>query len=382
MTDTQVQAPIVPVLRRRLRALAQLAGVTGIAVLLAALALWQRASTGQPDFTAALMFPSLKANDDKVATIQIETKDAAFNVVKNAEGQWVVPDRANYPADRNTILKTILGLAELNLVEQRTSRADWHDKLGVGLPKAKGTGTLVTMKDAKGEVLASVIAGSAVEGASAGGQQAIYVRRADQPQTFVARGNFAPPTVLTQWLDKRFVELARNRVKSVAMKPFKGRPFNVVRDKPEDANFRIVESIPAGRVLRTENEPNGIGNALLGLSFEDVRKQTPADLANAAQTTFVTFDGLTLNLTLIEQNGDYWLTANAVADPSVQPPPAAPGSTALKPDVAKEAKEINGLVAGWTFKVPRYKGTLLTVPLEDLLRPVGTPAGPSVTPNR
>jgi hypothetical protein len=380
MSTTEAKAPLIPVLRRRVRALAQLAGVTAVAVLLAAIALWQRGSTGQADFAATLMFPALKANIENVATIQVETKDAAFNVTKNAQGRWIVPDRANYPADHNTILKTILGLAELNLVEQRTSRADWHDKLGVGLPKSKGTGTLVTMKDTKGEVLASVIAGSAVEGAGAGSKQAIYVRHANQPQTYVARGNFAPPTALTQWLDKRFIELARNRVKSVAMVPFKGRPYTVARDNPGQENFRIVENIPAGRVLRTENEPNGIGNALLGISFDDVRQQAATDTANPARATFVTFDGLTLSLTLTEQDRDFWLTINATADPAVQPPPAPAAGSALKPDVTKEAKEINQLVAGWSYKIPRYKGTLLTAPLEDLLRPVGTPPGPSVTP--
>lgn len=379
MSDTQAKAPLIPVLRRRVRALAQLAGVTGIAVILAAIALWQRASTGEPDFAATLMFPSLKANIENVATIQVETKDAAFNIAKNAEGRWVIPDKANYPADQNTILKAILGLAELKLVEQRTARADWHDKLGVGLPKSKGTGTLVTMKDAKGEVLASIITGSAVEGAAASGHQAIYVRHANQPQTFVARGNFAPPTAVAQWLDKRFIELARDRVKQVAMKPFKGRPYTVVRDKPQDDKFRIVENIPAGRVLRTENEPAGIGNALLGLSFDDVRPQNPTDAANPAQAVFTTFDGLTLHLTLTEQDRDFWVTINATNDPSVQPPPAPAGST-LKPDVAKEAKEINQLVGGWAYKIPRYKGTLLTAPLEDLLKPIGTPSGPSTNP--
>jgi hypothetical protein len=361
------------------RALAQLAGVTAIAVIFAAIALWQRASTGESEFAATLMFPSLKANIAKVATIQIETKDASFNVVKNAEGMWTVPDKANFPADQNAVLKTIMGLSELSLVEQRTSRADWHEKLGVGLPKSGGAGTLVTMKDAKGDVLASAIAGSPVEGASAGGRQAIYVRHANQPQTFVARGNFAPPTAPAQWLDKRFIELAPDRVKTAALKPFKGRPYTVTRNKPQDQNFRIVESIPAGRVLRTENEPNGIGNALLGLSFDDVRRQTPADTANAATAEFTTFDGLKLTFGLTEQDRDFWLTVQAAADPTVQPPPAQGGST-LKPDVAKEAKEINQLVSGWAFKIPRYKGTLLTAPLEDLLRPVGTPPGPSVTP--
>jgi hypothetical protein len=380
MTDAAAKAPLIPVLRRRVRALAQLAGVTAIAVIFAVIAMWQRAATGEADFATVRMFPSLKAEMGKVTAIQIETKTASFNVTRNAEGRWIVPDKANYPADGNTVLKTILGLSELDLVEQRTSRSDWHEKLGVSLPKAGGTGTLVTMKNAKGEMLASLIVGNTVEGASAGGEQAVYVRHANQPQTYVARGNFAPPTAEAQWLDKAFIDLARTRVRTAAVKPFKARPYSVTREKPSDENFRIVEAIPAGRVLRTENEPNAIGNALLGISFDDVKPQTGMDFTtNAAHAEFKTFDGLTLSLNLIEQDRDFWLTISAVSDTSV-PPPAADKTGGLKPDVAKEAKDINDTVAGWAYKVPRYKGVLLSTPMEDLLRPVGTPPGPTSNP--
>lgn len=370
MTDTAAK-PLIPVLKRRVRALSYLAGATGLAVLLAAVSLYQRASTGEPDFKPVRMFADLEKRLEDVAAIQIETKAASFNVVRDAQGNWTLPDRAKYPADFDTVRKTILGLAELDLVAQKTSRAESQEKLGLGVPKTGGSGTLVTLKDGKGEVLASLIAGATAEGESAGGRQAIYVRRPDEQQTYVARGTFQATTDQAQWLSKAFIDLARERVKTVLMKPFKGRPYTVTRAKPEDANFRIVEAIPAGRQLRTETEPNGIGNALIGLSFEDVKAQQLVDFTGAASFTAATFDGLTLGIKVVEKDRDFWIAVEAVADPSVQPPPAKPGETKLKPDVAKEAKEINGVVAGWAYKIPRYKGTLMTAPMEDLLRPVG-----------
>ena len=364
-------APIVPVLKRRLRSLTYLAAVTGIAVLLAGVAVWQRTSSGESDFNTVHMFPALANALKDVATIQIETKQAAFNVSRTASGDWKLPDKDNYPADFSAVRKTILGLSELDLVERRTGRADSQEKLGLGLPKKGGSGTLVTLKDAKGEVLASLIAGASVEGASSGGRQAIYVRRVNQDQTFVARGNFSVPTEQTQWLDKAFIDLASDRIQSAAIKPFKGHAFGVTRAKPQDPNFRVVEAIPPGRMLRTENEANGVGNALIGLSFDDVEPQTKFDFANAAHAAFMSFDGLVLNLSLIEKDRDLWMTIGAVANPQ---PPAPGADPKLKPDVAKEAKEINGVVAGWAYKIPRYKGVLLSSPLEDLLKPVGSPA--------
>ena len=370
MTATAAK-PLIPVLKRRLRALAYLAGATGFAVVLAAVALFQRNSTGEPAFKPVRMFADLAKQIEEVVSIQIETKAASFNVVRDGQGRWMLPDRAKYPADFNTVRKTILGLAELNLVAQKTSRAESQEKLGLGLPKTGGSGTLVTLKDGKGNVLASLITGVGAEGESAGGKQAIYVRRPDEPQTYVARGTFTATTDQAQWLDKAFVDLARDRVKTVAMKPFKGRPYTVTRAKPDEANFRIVEAIPAGRQLRTESEPNGIGNALLGLSFDDVKAQSLVDFANAATFAVATFDGLNLSFNIVEKDRDFWIALTASADPSVQAPPAKPGESALKPDIAKEAKEINALVGGWAYKIPRYKGTLMTAPMEDLLRPIG-----------
>ena len=373
-------APLVPVLKRRVTSLTYLGAATAVAVLLAAVAVWQRSSTGEPEFNPERMFPALEAGMNDVATIKVETKAVSFNVVRGANNAWNLPDKANYPADGATLLKAIFGIAELDLVERRTARPDWHERLGLGLPKTGGSGTLVTLKDAKGEVLASLIAGSTVEGAAAGGRQAIYVRRANQDQTFVARGNFSVPAEQSQWLNKTFIDLPRDRVRTAAIKPFKGRAYSVTRATPQDENFRVVEAIPAGRVLRTENEANGVGNALLGLSFDDVAPQSNFDFTpTAARAAFVSFDGLTLSFSLIEKDRDIWMTANAVGSPQPAPPPV-PGSAApkLKPDVVKEAKEINEVVAGWAYKIPRYKGVLMSSPLDDLLKPIGTPAGPSI----
>jgi hypothetical protein len=72
------------------------------------------------------------------------------------------------------------------------------------------------------------------------------------------------------------------------------------------------------------------------------------------------------------------MTVNAVASPQPETPPPSGAPPVLKPDVAKEAQEINKVVAGWAYKIPRYKGTLMSAPLDDLLRPVGTPAGPAI----
>jgi len=383
MTETTTR---VPVLRRRMRELTYLAIATGVAVLLALAAVWMRAASVQPEFRHELVFPDLVAKANEVATVLIESKTSAFSITRNAEGRWVLPGKFGYPADFNLVRKTVVALSELEAVDQRTARADWHERLGLGAPKTGGSGVLITLKDSQGNVIASLVTGQTVEGAAAAGKTALYARKGDSPQTYVILGSYTAQPDQAQWLDKKFVELARDRVKTVAMQPLKGPAFSVTRAKPDDQNFTVVEPLPRGRVLRTEAEPNGVGNALLGATFEDIAKANTLDFSHAAHATFTTFDGLTINVSAIEKDRDFWITVAATgtpqpAAPTPAPTPGAPPPDAsLKPDVVKEAAEINGMTSGWAYKVPRYKGVLLNATLEDLLKPVGgPPPGPSAT---
>lgn len=361
------KSPLVPVLARRRRALGWLAGATAFLVLCAILAQWQRYAAGEASFTPERLFAALEDKADDVATIQIETKDAAFNVVRTAEGKWVLPDKGNFPADFNQVRRLVLGLASLELVEPRTARADWQDRLGLGLPKDGGSGKLVTVKDSKGNVLATLVAGLAVEGASTGDRQAVFVRRPDAPQTWVARGAFEAVTDPAQWLDKSFIDFARDRIRTVSMKPLSGPSYTVTRATPQTENFAVVERLPRGRTLRSETEPNGVGNALIGISFTDVVPQGQVDFAKAARASFQTFDGMALNVSVAEKEGEYWLAFDAVEIPVDPVAAAAVKDTTLKPNIPAEVAALNALGKGRAFKLPRFKGALLVTPLEALL---------------
>ena len=376
-----------PVLRRRLRELTYLAIATGVAVLLAIVALWLRASSVEPAFRHQKLFPELVNQANDIATIVIESKASAFSVTRNQQGRWVLPGKFGYPADFNLVKKTVAALSELEAVDQRTARPDWHERLGLGLPKSGGSGVVITLKDSAGKVIADLVTGQTVEGAAAAGNTALYARRGDNPQTYVVLGGYTPQPDQSQWLDKTFIDMARDRMKTVAVRPLKGPAFSVARAKPEDQNFVVVEALPRGRVLRTEAEPNGVGNALMGIAIEDVVKADTLDFSHAARTTYTSFDGLTLEVAAIEKDRDFWITVHASAAPQPTPAPTpapAPGAPApqasLKPNVAKEADEINKMTSGWAYKIPRYKGVLISATLEDLLKPIGgPPPGPSPT---
>jgi hypothetical protein len=377
--NAPAKSPLIPILERRVRALTWLAGATVVVILCAFLAQWQRGASGEAEFTPVRMFPALEEKVDAVASIEIEAPSAAFNVVKRSDGKWIVPDKGNYRADFNQIRRTVLGLASLELIEPRTARADWAGKLGLAAPNAKkeGQGTVIRLKDAKGEIMASLVVGNAVEGASTNSRQAIYVRKLTENQTYVARGSLETVSDPAAWLDRSFIDFPRDRIRTVSMKPPMGSSYTVTRATPETENFSVVERLPSGRTLRSEAEPNGIGNALIGMSFTDVVPQGQVDFSKAARASFQTFDGLALNVLIAQKDQDFWVAFDAVEIPAAEV--AKPDKDSkLKPNIPREVEELNAMGKGLAYKIPRFKGTLLTTPLEALLN---VPGGHRATGN-
>jgi hypothetical protein len=361
------KSPLIPVLARRIRALSWLGLATAIAILCAILAEWQRSASGEADFRPMRMFPALEKNMDRVARIEVQAKAGAFSIVRAADGKWILPDKGDYRADFNQVRRTVIGLSGLELVEERTARPEWHDRLGLGPPKESGAGTVLTLKDAANETLASLIIGDTVEGAAAGSRQAIYVRKPDDPQTFVARGSLEVVPDPARWLDTSFIDFPRDRIRAVSMKPFQGPAYTLTRPTAETDNFAVVERLPPGRALRSAEEPNGVGNALIGMSFTDVVPQREIDFSRPARASFQTFDGMALNIVIAQRDKDFWIAFDAVEMPQAASP--ATGSKAgLKPNISAEVAELNAMGRGRAFKVARFKGTLLTTPLEALLK--------------
>ena len=95
-------------------------------------------------------------------------------------------------------------------------------------------------------------------------------------------------------------------------------------------------------------------------------------------TVFETFDGLTITVTLFDEDESTWLGFSAATMPVAGEDSAsaesieAAGDTAAAPaeapDVAAEAAAINARVAGWQYELPDYKKNLLMRRWDDILK--------------
>jgi len=347
----------------RRRNLLILGAVTLVAVLLALVAIWQQADLEKSAYTPEQFFPGLARQVRNAATIHVASRaGGAFDIVFVPDKGWVLPARGDFPASFDLVRRTLVGLAALQTIEPKTARADWLHYLGLDAPP-KGDGIEITVRDDKGRVLASLIAGKSEDIGDATGATGLFVRRPNETQSWLTRSVLDPRASLSDWLDKSVMDIDRARIQEVDVDPAGSPSFTVRREKPSDPDFTL-SPLPSGKSLSDPTAPDGVAAAITSFGFDDVRPTKDLDFGNQSVTARVvtkTFDGLKVTTNVQRQGTDYWATVSAEAVGELGPASA-------------EATAINAHASGWAYKLPAYKGQLFMTTLDSLLKSPDTQA--------
>ena len=346
----------------RRRNLAILAAAALVAILCAGLAIGYQSSLTAPRESPELFFPDLSAHVRQIAHIRVRSKQGTVDVVFNPEKTWVVASHDDYPASFDQVRQTIIGMVALTALERKTARKDWFHYVDLVAPENGGNGTEITLMDEKGGVIASVIAGKTANIGDPNGAVGLFVRHPGDTQSWLARSVFEPRSDAGDWLDKQVMSIDRERIEQADIDPASGPSYVVMRDRPSDADFKLVD-LPKGRELAYDGAADGVGAAIVDFTFDDVKPARQFDFSDphkAARIVTRTFDGLVVTVNVLHEGNDYWATVSAEG---------------TKPDAAKEARDINVHANGWAYKLPEYKGVQFTTPLENLLKPVTAQKG-------
>jgi len=379
--------------------------------------------------------PELAKRAGDVAQITVKRAPMEFNIKKDGD-VWHVVEKANYPAKDETVRQVVVGLSQLTLDEPKTSRPDQYTKLGVEDPvppppesadKAVPQSALVTLKDAAGQPITSVILGNPKYGAagvSGTSTPQLYIRKAGDKQAWLVTGQVDVPREATGWLESKFADIKRERVKSVTVTQPDGSVVAAGRDNQSEA-FK-VQNVPAGRELKDAGVGESIAGAMTGLTFQDVvpagsieatAAPTPAPGAPAGvpppptpevkpgpKVQLRTFDGLVVDATSVTKEAKAWWTLKAGVDEALvsQLPPTdpakatgedkpAPGAPPKPPSVGtaeavrKEVADLNAAWAPYEFAPADWKVRSLNSTMADLLKeptpppvPAGAPGSPVV----
>jgi hypothetical protein len=313
------------------------------------------------------LFPELAARADDIQAIVIARKDGSFRIVRDGD-RWLVPDKSKYPASTDAVRRLLVGLSELRTFEAKTTTAATYPELdveNVDSPNAKSV--QVSLLDAGGGTVLSVIVGKSRFGRGGGAGDGVYVRKAGDAQAWLAQGRVTVDREVVAWLDRKIADVPRERVSTVTVKA-PGQTLTVLRAKADDKDFTLKD-VPADRKAKAAYDINAVGGAFESLELDDVRPAADVKFtANSPATEAVTFDGLRITASFAEQDGATWARFAAKAEPPATPVKAE-GESKLKSadEVKKDAEAINARLGGWAYKLQTYKAEALRRKLEDLL---------------
>ncbi len=326
--------------------------VTAAALIVAVvLAAGSGASSADPQSGAAVL-PELAKRADDVARLTLVHGESKATLLRQGD-QWRVEEKSGYPADPTKVHQVLLGLAELRYVEAKTRKPEFYPRLEVEDAGQKGAkSTLVTASDEKGGLLGEILAGKRRVDQLGGGVDGIYLRKPGEAQSWLARGTLDLAGDTLGWLDRKVIDLPQEKVKEAVLIQPDGSKLDIARDKPEDP---LALKGSATATLKSDTAASEPANALAGVELADVRPAAEVTFPKEgiAHAEYTSFDGLTIKVALVEQDGKSWARFEA----------SGAG------DGEKAAAELNAKLSPWVYALPDYKAKALKTKLAELVVP-------------
>ena len=358
-----------------------LAGITIVCIALA-MFMNREPATSIPQ-SGQLLFPDMMSIVNDVNQVVIETHDQTVTL-ERGDQTWGVKEKAGYRADVEKVKKAIVGFMDLRIREPKTKTPELYERLGLQDKDQEGSPSkLVTMKTTDNPEAIKLIVGNQKPAKGNPRLSDIYVRKPDDPQTWLVTGNLPLETVTSEWLDKEVIALPTKRVRQVRVTHPTGETLHLEKAKPEDLDFDMGV-IPSGFKVTSPFNVNNVVGTLAQLELEDVKNQKAIDFkANPGVSAILeTFDGLRLHVHTTKLDEQVWGKFSAEFDASLiqisEPDPKpeasktpdgedvamdggdvkAPEKEPLlkKPDeVQQEVEALNQRVKNWAYALPSFR---------------------------
>ncbi|MGE0748421.1 MAG: DUF4340 domain-containing protein [Rhodospirillales bacterium] len=364
-----------------------LAAVTAVAVVAAVVSVSnQRAPTRIPaDRPAA--FPDLAAKVNDVAAIEVRAGKDKFTVRREGE-RWGLVEKGGYPVPFEKVKGAIVGLANLKLLEPKTSDPERYARLQLEDPaKDDAKSRQIVLKDASGKDIAGAVIGKKnanLFGSTRGGT---YLRRGGDPASWLAEGEVEIGATPNDWIEREIADIAQEKIADVTVAHPGGETLHLHKPSAEAKTYG-VDNIPEGRKLKSDSEPNTVAGALWRLRLEDVKPASQVTLpADHVVATYKTFDGLQVKVDMAKIGEEYWAVFEATPPAAAPPKPAADAKPEdakkdeakkdeAAADPAKLAADLNARVKGWAYRLSSYDAEKIVKKVADLLEEPA-PAGKS-----
>ncbi len=361
------------------------------------------------------ILPALAAGLNDVDEVRVFTAgNKRFVTVKRApdKSAWQVVERDNYPADFGKLREFLMKLAELEVVEVKTSSPESYAQIGVEDVKSdKATGKRVELGGLSAPL--ALIVGKSTSYSSN------YVRLDGQATSYLAKPQIFVYSEPQVWLDRSLFDLPTERVQEVRVELADAKAgenkYTITREVREQTDF-TVPGLPKGKKLSHAGSANAGAGSLGNLSFEDVRATKADDKwdQGVSRAEFRLFDGTLVTVlgrkqkvkvtdsgaeaekayvkfafAFDEAQNKRFLPKPAENKDAKQDKDGKPAADANKPadanapkiatdakatpagadpgEVRAQVQKLNEKTNGWIFELPSYKYDTLFRPLGEML---------------
>lgn len=286
-------------------------------------------------------------NGDEQPQLTIRRQDSQTN--QSVSNKWVIAQKGDYPANASKVVAALREMLSAKVIEKKTDNPKYYDRLGVQGIAAEGSDSQLVKLNAA-DISTQVILGKGIQ---FGGEQATYVRLADQAQSLLVSGKLRQDTDAINWLAKDILNVDREQVKAVvitqadSVDDSNADVLRVYRDSEEDDVFAI-DNVPADRQLLHSNVASSMTNALLNLQLEDVWLASEKAMTPTATAVFTLFDGTTITGKV---DAEHHLTLAVIGD-------------------SEQAQQWRENTQGWVYKISAFKADFFTKTLENMLKPL------------
>ena len=298
------------------KTLSMLAGLT-LLVVVAAVFLGQERHSTFPQ-SGELLFPELMDKINDIKEIVLESNLDKITLARSESG-WGVKEKEGYPADLEKVKRTLIGMAELRIREPKTKNPELYKKLGLQDHDAdESTSTLATLKSNGGIESTSLVIGQQRPDKSEPSLSEIFVRKPEDPQTWLVVGKLQLENNLTEWLDKEIVDIEGKRIQRVKVTQPAGEVLTIQKTKPDDLDFQIAD-MPKGYKISSQFNVNNVASTLAKLTLEDVKKEEEVVFKNNSgiNALLETFDGLQLHVETAKDGETMRAKVSVAFDPAI-----------------------------------------------------------------
>jgi len=271
------------------------------------------------------LFPHLLKVLDRVSEITVSTKNEVATLTRPVEGQWQLKEKHNYPVSPDKIHKLLIGVAELVTLEAKTNNPKLYSKLGVeDITADASQSKLLTLKNAEGKTLASLIVGNDKVAKTDSTLREIYVRRAEDKQAWLVIGQLTVEKAAANWLNAKIIDVDSARVHKINITHPDGETIAVFKTTPHDEEFKLAD-IPEKAKVKFPYLLKNIATTLSNLELDDITTANEITFADDASTraVFTTFDGLEITMVTMNKDNKHYAKFSAAFNPEaiwVEPP--------------------------------------------------------------